>query len=258
MNYIELLNSAVDDFFPKDGKWYSSCFSRPNELNKNNLPCHLRDYVWLSKMMYADQKLYFTTVELVLNYIKLSPYFDKKRHEYELEIVRWQIDWMRSGGENWLIPDGYGDELVDFNPNIDIAFREGLINTLTKIGMDKEVIEEGLEVYAYMWRNKYMENAFNNTYNNPLNFNDDDSIIIDDEFKNTWIMKRKYDYYKNHKDVVDKYGEVEPCMKLDEESIKMINMYLDIKHKERMKELELNKDNNKSLTIKYMPLVNFD
>ena len=81
---------------------------------------------------------------------------------------------------------------------------------------------------------------------------------MDDEFKDKWIMKRKYDYYQKHKSIVDKYGKVEPCMKLNEEDIKTLNIYLDIKHDERMKELKSIKEKSKKRQLKFYEIVNFD
>jgi len=52
-----ILEKAALNFFPKEGTWYSHCFRQPQDLNMSNLPCHLRDDLWLAKMLKQNQKL---------------------------------------------------------------------------------------------------------------------------------------------------------------------------------------------------------
>ena len=103
-----ILEKATLNFFPKEGTWYSECFRQPHDLNMTNLPCHLRDDLWLAKMLKRNQKLFYMSTNRVLQFVKTSPFFQEKRHEYEQEIVKCQIDWMRSDGENWIIDEDYG------------------------------------------------------------------------------------------------------------------------------------------------------
>ena len=52
-----MLEMATRSFFPKDGRWSSSCFNRSNALEIKYLPCHLRDNLWLSLMLKKEEEL---------------------------------------------------------------------------------------------------------------------------------------------------------------------------------------------------------
>ena len=227
-NFVDkVLDSASIRFFPDDGSWYSSCYKKPMTLDKKYLPCHLNDDVWLANMIIKDQKLLVST-NAVLRYVKTSPFFKKIKHDYSIEIVKWQINWMLHDGDGWIQDKNYGGELMSLSPLYDIGFRSCIVETLSKIGLDKEIIEEGLEANASLWRDKVMEVAFNNQYNpnmhilstfytNSVSEQSSDLNMPTEEFKSEWIKLRKYEYYKKHKDSVTKYGKVENDMMMSEE-----------------------------------------
>ena len=160
-----ILEKATLNFFPKEGIWYSHCFRQPQDLSMANLPCHLRDDLWLAKMLKQNQKLFYMSTNKVLQFVKTSKFFKEKRHEYEQEIVKWQIDWMRSGGENWVIDEDYGGDFVFLTSVCDLGFRKGVVDTLSSIGMNIDAIEEGIERNADRWRDSFMNRAFANEYN---------------------------------------------------------------------------------------------
>lgn len=249
----DILEKATLNFFPKEGIWYSTCFRKPKDLSMGNLPCHLRDDLWLAKMLKQNQKLFYMSTNRVLQFIKTSPFFQEKRHEYEQEIVKWQIDWMRSGGENWIIDEEYGGDFVFLTSVCDLGFRKGVVDTLSRIGMNIDTIEEGIEKNADMWRDSFMSRAFCNQYESVFlnidfsNFFGDEEQPkqerkalepADSEFKEKWLKMRKYEYYQRHKDSVDKYGIVEPDMTLSEEEVAELESYLEQKHNERMIQIE--------------------
>lgn len=97
---------------------------------------------WFNNKKY---NLYSLGEDTILEYIVNSSNFNKLRYEYEQKIVGWQIDWMRNGGENWVIDQSLGGELFLFSTKCDYAFRKGVVDTLLAIGMDKDAIEEGIE-----------------------------------------------------------------------------------------------------------------
>lgn len=254
INIDLILETAIHNFFPTLGIWSSECFNKSSQLSMINLPCHLRDDLWLAKMLKHNQSLLFINTSVVLDYIKKSELFQEKRHEYELELVKWQIDWMINGGENWIID---GEDEIDFvmiNPDCDLAFRKGVVDTLSKIGLDREVIEEGLEIFADMWRDGVMLRAFINEYEPtsimaslfplynttplPKNLPIVRLELSKREHKENWLRLRKYEYYQRHKDSVDKYGIVEPDMLLSNEELAELKGYLEIKNSERKAQLE--------------------
>ena len=229
----EVLEKATMAFFPKNGVWYSHCFRRPCELEFGNLPCHLRDDVWLAKMLKKDQNLFYISNRRILNFVRTSQFFKEKRHEYELEIVKCQIIHMGSGGEGWICDDNYGGDLCLLTSVCDLGFRKGVVDTLSKIGMKKDVIEEGLEKFAYLWREELMNRAFRNEYEPVFFLSDLQVEPTEEEHKEKWLKMRRYEYYQNHKEKVDLYGTVSPDMLMTKEEAEEIKKYLSQKHQER-------------------------
>lgn len=253
-SFVEgVLEKSVLNFFPKSGEWYSNCFKKSNDINMNNLPCHLRDSRWLALMFRENQKLFMFTPSYLQEYIEKSDFFNEARHNYELEIVKWQINYMALGGEGWIIDESLGGDFFLFSPTADIAFRKGIVDTLTRIGMDEDVIEEGIEKYAASWRDCYMERAFSNEFDSVfLTF--DFSIYgekkeyttmnkpiladVDPTFKKAWMDLRRYEYYQRHKISVDKYGVVLPEMMLSDEEVNELRGFVNEKAQERREEIE--------------------
>lgn len=240
LNITQILEKATDNFFPKQGDWYSNCFERSKNLYMSYLPCNLRNNKWLAKMLQENQKLYRINYYDILDFVSNSQYFNESRHNYELKIVKWQIDFIMNGGEGWICDDNYGGDAMMFTSVCDLGFRKGVLDTLLAIGMDQEVIEEGLEKYANMWRNRYMLIAFNNEYVPIFYLANPDVYLepVDAEHKTNWLKYRKYEYYKRHKQIVDKYGSPDEDMLISEEEALAIEYYLNKKHIERKQQIE--------------------
>ena len=231
----KLLDSMVMDFFPKEGNWKINCFKREKIVSDANLPCHLRDVDWLSSLLMKKYDLYSLGEGVVREYVKDSSYFNGLRSEYEQKIVKWQIEWMRNDGENWVVDSKYGGDFFLFSPMCDYAFRKGIVDTLLAIGMDKNAIEEGIEKNIDMWLDTYMNLAFLNQYDPifssyriTLNEDDTDEKLqdIDPVFKENWLKYRKYQYYQEHKDSVEAYGVLMPEMKMTKEEVEILEGYL--------------------------------
>lgn len=232
---VKLLDSMVMDFFPKEGNWKSNCFKRERIVSDVNLPCHLRDVDWLSSLLMKKYDLYSLGEGVVREYVRDSSYFHQLRSEYEQRIVKWQIEWMRNDGSNWLVDSKYGGEFYLFSPMCDYAFRKGIVDTLLAIGMDRNAIEEGIERNADMWLDTYMNLAFLNQYDPifssyriTLKEDDTDEKLqdIDPVFKENWLKYRKYQYYQEHKESVEAYGVVMPEMKMSKEEVEILEHYL--------------------------------
>lgn len=248
----DILEKATINFFPKEGKWYSYCFQKPKYLKKNYLPCHLRDDLWLAKMLKKDQELFNISINEILQFVKTSTFFQEKRHEYEQEIVKWQIDWMISGGENWLVDKNYDGDFIFLSPLCDLGFRKGIVDTLSKIGISIDAIEEGIERNSDSWRDLPMKQAFYNKYqttfsnidftifsrNKKQTKQEDENLELYLEFKEKWLKLRKYEYYQRHKCSVDKYGIIEPDMTLSAEEVDELKAYLKLKHNEIISQKE--------------------
>ena len=127
-NIESTLNKEIQNFFPKTGHWMSNCFQRSSDVYRRNLPCHLRDNNWMSKLMHKElkEKEIFISQQAIKTFMDNSKEFAELRHNYELEIVRWQINWIKGGGEGWCLPDGYNDSDIIFSPSLNILSTSGL------------------------------------------------------------------------------------------------------------------------------------
>lgn len=240
----DILNQEILEFFPKDGTWWSCCFNRPKEIEKDNLPCHLREHDWMSKLLHQNllEKKIYISASKIKAFMDASETFAKLRHNYELEIVRWQINFIKNNGENWVIPKGYDDASFLYVTDAEEFFRGGVVETLRAIGMDKEVIEEGLEKYADLWREGYINLSFINAFE-PSNFLRDPIKPADENHKENWLRLRRYEYYTDHKDSVDKYGEVTPDMQLHGEQLSQLKKTVAKQNAAREKEIKIWEEN---------------
>ena len=257
----EFLNKTLEDFFPQKGNWKSSCFSKSKVLDEINLPCHLRDDKWLADLILKKYNLYSLGKDNILEYIINSNNFNKLRYEYEQKIVSWQIDWMRNGGENWIIDEELGGDLYMFSTKCDYAFRKGIVDTLLAIGMNIDAIEEGIEKNSSKWREGHMRVAFHNLYSvSSFSFYGNGDKMLEEpsqEHYEKWLKLRLYEYYIEHKDSVDKYGEILPEMKMTELEVIELEKWLEAAHEERMKQITEFKNKGYSLNIPEMKEIDY-
>lgn len=236
----EILNEEIKNFFPKTGLWKSYCFQRASDVYRGYLPCHLRDNEWMSKLLHKELKAknIFISQKAIKEFMDNSKEFEELRYIYELEIVRWQINWIKGGGEGWVLPDGYDDSDIIFSPNVDIMFRNGVLLTLAEIGMNIEVVQEGIEKYADLWRPTYMRMAFEHQFNPYVLFKGCPPKA-DEEHKKNWIKAREYEYYQEYQQYVDRYGTPTENMKMTEDEYIELSKVLteqNIRRKSQIKE----------------------
>lgn len=257
----EFSDEMAEDFFPKEGNWYSNCFSKSKVVEEVNLPCHLRDNDWLANLMIKKYNLNPLEKNKILYYMNTSSHFNDLRHEYEQKIVSWQIDWMNNDDENWIIDNELGGELYLFSSKCDYAFRKGIVDTLLAINMNIDAIEEGIEKNAYKWRENHMRLAFYNLYSVSkygANYNQDNDLEKpSQEHYEKWLKLRLYEYYIEHKDSVDKYGKILPEMKITEEEAFELKAWLDEEHKKRMKQIAEYKNKENLFDIPEMKEIDF-
>lgn len=238
-NKLKLLDEITDSFFSGDGSWKFHCFNKQKskEYKKENLPCHLRDIDWLTRMF--SKEISNVSEKALREYISKSPYFDLKRKEYEQKIVAWQINWMRKGGSNWIVAPNYGDEICLLTPKCDYAFRDSVVATLLAIGMDKEAIEEGIEKDP-TWRDHFMYMAFENAYNpHYYSFGNRENLTQPSpEHREKWRKMRLYEYYIEHKESVEKYGEVLSEMKMSLKEVEELKKWLEVENEKRLNEIK--------------------
>ena len=239
----KILESLTLKFFPKNGYWNSLCYKRIRDYDITYLPCHLRDNEWLAHTFQIIFNLYNIDYYKILEFVSTSKFFESERYKYELMVVECQIRWIMNDGEDWIVPVGYDEEFVGFHEDYDIIFRLGVLNTLLAIGMDKSVIEEGIEKYSSVWMDYCMERAFQNQYDSSLDHFNYHMDFADVLHRNNWIKLRKYEYYLRNKEVVERYGYNLEKLKMTDEEASRIYVYLIKKNAERLAYIEECKKN---------------
>ncbi len=250
----ERLRKATLSIFPKSGCWSSSEFRKDD----NSLIQHLSDDKWLAMRLQRTPELQDVFFGSIYNYVKTSTFFKEQRHNYEQVIVKWQIGWMMSGGDGWLVSEEFSGDLINFDENRDIGFRLGIYRTLRAINMDSETIEEGIEVNSDDWRESVMRSAFRNTYEPIWPFAGEKLARMKpagEEHMSAWLKIRLYEYYQAHKDSVDKYGKVTPEMQMSDEEVEELREYLAKMHEERMSYLEELKNSKSTGTPEESPKI---
>ena len=239
-----ILEEEIKTFFPDQGCWSSDCFRQSNEVSYENLPCHLRNNAWLSSLLkdVMDRKGIHMPRHTIKNFIDNSKDFEKLRHAYELRIVEWQINWIKNDGENWIFPEGYDELALSLSEDVDIIIRGGVSRTLQAIGMNKDVIEEGLEKFADSWRHAAMLIGFEHLYE-PFMFRKGNPSPASEDHLNNWLADREYKYYKSHKNSVDKYGVATPAMRMTPEEHAKLLQVLNKQNFKRIRYLEAWKQN---------------
>lgn len=239
--YIEqTLDTHIKSFFPDNGLYSESCLYKGKKLTKEFLPCNLRNSDWLAKMYQIELKQKGISVPLsaVKNYIETSKMFNMLRHEYQLKIIYSQLDWHGGNINNLTLPSKYMNIDLYLNKDVDEVFREAVVATLSVVGLDLEVIEQGIEKHPEQWRNKFMEAAFNNRYEKCFDFiNGNVMPSADPSHKENWLKARLYEYYQKHKASVDKYGVLTPEMKMSEKEYKSLMEILKVQNAQREKQM---------------------
>lgn len=128
----------------------------------------------------------------------------------------------------------------------------GVVKTLEAIGLPQEVIEEGIEKNAELWRPSYMNQGYINVYE-PYFVAQGKPPVTDKTHRQNWIKLKLYEYYCEHKSSVDKYGVVSPAMQMTEEEVKSLREVVAVQNEQRnsyiaewqkLPALELKKDEN--------------
>ena len=95
--------------------------------------------------------------------------------------------------------------------------------------------------------------AFHNLYSvSRFSLNGSEDKTLEEpsqEHYEKWMKLRLYEYYIEHKDSVDKYGEILPEMQMTESEVIELKKWLEGAHEERMKQIAEYKNKEYSSTV---------
>lgn len=216
-----------------------------NFYKKNFLPFHTRDTFWLSKYLeqsfnqmqalkkFRSEKIHVGVVSgYIKKYVESSPKFDAVRSFYEQNLVRAYINMTL----NYKADDFFSKGTIKTQEhralNYNQLFRERIVNAMSFLGVDRNSIEVGLEANASLWREKVNKQTFYNIYNidNMDAIVNPDGLLakhapmrrnklmsVGNKLYGRWKNLQDYEYYQEHKQVIDQLGVVTPAMLLTTE-----------------------------------------
>lgn len=233
----KLIADYITNFFAFDYDPYledNQVDNNINTLTKDNLVYHLRDYPWISKLItqeFNKQGILIPT-SLILQHIGKSEEFNRNRHDFELSVVKSHMKKLIAEG-NWLMPDGIHAFSAPKYPEIDVTFRDSIIEDMSQKHIDYDIIQEALEGYSDIWRKEAMLLAYNTLFY-PVEPGQTPPEPVDEQHKIDWIRYREYQYYQTHKYYVDKYGTQTEAMKMTEKEAEQLGQSLLPQNKERL------------------------
>lgn len=231
----EYLDKQTKNFFPKTGEYDSSKLDEKEKLAIENMPFNICDDDWIVSMFikHVGYAINDENIELVSSYIKESPIFNKRRYDYSLEIVKYQIQYMMDPDSDWFGDPEYGNGMMFFSEDYDKEFRESIVLALHSIGLDDDIIEDGIDTNLDIWLDTCVEATFyNNHYpvTGEMLFSDKeiDYSDCDEEYKEKWMKLRKHEYYMDHKESLIKNRVFLPESGISDGELKQLKM--DVKH----------------------------
>ena len=248
------LDNCINDFFPSTGEWNISDIDGSNVLDENRFPFNLNNEEWLVAMLIKhivkkDIDLgtddFYTLVasglDAILSYVRESSKFAAKKHDYALKLVEHQIDYMIDPDSDWCGDKGTDYAMIFFSKYYYIDFRDCIVRSLDAIGIDKSIIEEGIEKNSDKWLDQALELTFYNIYT-PITasmiFGSEEIPEYNDEsHKESWIVLRKHEYYLEHKEVIDKCCKDKNDMEIAEDKLEGIKANVKKKNIERLSSL---------------------
>ncbi len=208
------------------------------------LPFHTRDNRWLAKYVSNIVKPENAGIKFadVKNFVAKSPAFSTARYQYELDLVKAQIQFGMSSrmpnGLMYLSPYEILNKRPQPKKDACENFRSKIIRSMQVLGLNHHTIEVGLETNADLWRRQTMQEAFGDYYENFSKFrqNELDQLIAQKhtnwsklmqkahQYREIWLKLREYRYYFDHKSIIDETGTVTDNMKMSTDAAFQLTM----------------------------------
>ena len=213
----EILDNEIETFFPKEDGWnpfWEIKDFKKYPQNEENVVCHLSDNHWMAQRMHQNllKKGFLIRTTEIEEHIVTSKRFVELKNNYELELVKLYIE-----AKVRLLDYDYAFKRI----NVQNDFPNAVIKVLSSMSFEREIIEEGIEKNVSLW----LQQCITKSFENEFGYLDYPSKYhglcrpqpASEEHLQNYIAASEYQYYKEHKDSVDKYGELTPNMQLTED-----------------------------------------
>lgn len=168
----------------------------------------------------------------IKKFIETDKEFDNVRNQYEIGLVGIQINDLinyKNCDYNLDI-----DNSTIFHPlyshhklNPDKVIYNTIVNNMKKLGVSQHSTEAGLEIYAPLWRKELMTDAYYNEYytkdivkSKSVDWYQLDAAV---QFQKLWLQQREYQYYQEHKAIIDELNLATPNMKINDKQANELN-----------------------------------
>ena len=191
-------------------------------------------------------------------FVATSPVFDKQRCEFEQHLVKSYISECLDYKNDDFFSRSIEKILETGSENYDKLFRCRVIDAMNFLGVNRSKIEDGLELNADLWRRDVMGLAFANRYRDlgvtytkgrTMQIPHEDVVDTKSAYHkyvnrrniteyyllpradmskrartiyDKWMCLREYEYYLNHKNVIDRLGTATPNMKIKQKVSKQL------------------------------------
>lgn len=232
----EMFNIMIN----KDVTWNKNWIKNKNKNNLNYLPAHLNntqeDIDWIKNLLHEEMlydKDIYVSPEKIENFLRTNKTYGTYKYLYQLKVVRSLIEYMMAGGRGYKkAPQEYSNYIA--NSDYVKYFRQSLIATLKELGFDDNIIENGIEKYSDLWLEPTLIKTFKQKYE-PLNENGVPMICADKKHMDNWLALEKHNYYEEHKNSVNKYGNPKKLnLKISPEKLQALKERVEKQNDERL------------------------
>lgn len=220
-----------------------------NSLNPFYMPFHTRDADWMASFIdnatYKQLKEKGNSVSFaaIKAYVQCAKEYHTRCSIYERNIVKSYIELLKGSETDAFMISKDSKEKFLKQPDYDIRFYQKVANAMRALEMPEASIERGLELNADLWREDAKKIAFENSYvpKNKNKIEQNKNLLkkhAPEKFSQVlrtkhdlyelWSILRDYQYYLNHKDVIERTKTKTPSMCLTQEEAKRIKELVDM------------------------------
>lgn len=203
---------------------YQSKKQKPLDVyDEKYLPFYLNNQNWMANYIAAvieqHEPNYKVNVKDVEDFISDSTAYASVRNYYKSDLVAANVKYLLQHHEN-----------LAAKPDFDKNFRKEVLWFMNHVDIDAHTIESYLEKHAALWREQVMSKTFENKYLVKTDLINQHNKLWLEYFENfkkahkkVWMKQREYDYYQDHKAVLDELGSVTKNMKISKHQAELLN-----------------------------------
>ena len=127
-----------------------------------------------------------------------------------------------------LLADSANTAVAPDSKNYDQELRATMVANLVELGLDQHAAEVAVETNADLWREQAMTRTFQNRHNFAAALKKNQEIFAGpcghldefyDEYCAAWLKYREFNYYLQHRDIVNELGTATANMKITDPAL---------------------------------------